>query len=116
MIKIIFNDITEDKMDELEEIFINTLGVYTEIYEGTTKDCFRYVLEVEDNDTLLVDDEELQLLRLKNEVMKVFPPETEILFYNNPAKALKENKETKFDIAFLDIEMPEMSGIQLAKE
>lgn len=65
---------------------------------------------------LLVDDEELQLLRLKNEVKKVFPPETEILFYNNPAKALKENKETKFDIAFLDIEMPEMSGIQLAKE
>ena len=61
MIKIIFNDITEDKMDELEEIFINTLGVYTEIYEGTTKDCFRYVLEVEDNDTLLVDDEEYNL-------------------------------------------------------
>ena len=59
--KIIFNDITEDKMDELEEIFINTLGVYTEIYEGTTKDCFRYVLEVEDNDTLLIDDEEYNL-------------------------------------------------------
>lgn len=61
MIKIIFNDITEDKMDELEGIFIDTLGVYTEIYEGTTKDCFRYVLEVEDNDTLLVDDEEYNL-------------------------------------------------------
>lgn len=57
MIKIIFNDITEDKMDELEEIFINTLGVYTEIYEGTFKDTFKYVLEVEDNDTLLVDEE-----------------------------------------------------------
>ena len=58
--KIIFNDITEDKMDELEEIFINTLGVYTEIYEGTTKDCFKYVLEVQE-DNFIVDDVDYEL-------------------------------------------------------
>ena len=65
---------------------------------------------------LLVDDEELQLIRLKNEAKKVFSNDTQILCFKNPLKALKENKNNKIDIAFLDIEMPGMNGISLAKE
>ena len=65
---------------------------------------------------LLVDDEELQLLRLENEAKKVLPNDTEILKFSNPLEAHKLSKEKKIDIAFLDIEMPGLNGIQLAKE
>lgn len=63
---------------------------------------------------LLVDDEQLQLLRLENEARKVFSKEDEILTFLNPLEAKKV--EGKIDIAFLDIEMPGMNGIQLAKD
>lgn len=65
---------------------------------------------------LLVDDEELQLIRLKNEVKKALGNDADIHAYLNPLEAFKENKDKKIDIAFLDIEMPGMNGIQLAKE
>ena len=65
---------------------------------------------------LLVDDEDLQLLRLVNTVKKVITDDSEFLSYNNPIKAFDENKNKKIDIAFLDIEMPGLSGVQLAKK
>jgi len=65
---------------------------------------------------LLVDDEELQLLRLKDTVIKVLSQDNEYLIYSNPVKAYEENKDKVIDIAFLDIEMPVMNGIQLAKK
>ena len=64
---------------------------------------------------LLVDDEQLQLMRLESEVKKVFDEEVEISTYLNPLEALKDNKDNKFDIAFLDIEMPGLNGVDLAK-
>lgn len=63
---------------------------------------------------LLVDDEQLQLLRLEECVKNVLK-DAEIFCYNNPVKALEENKDNKIDIAFLDVEMPKISGISLAK-
>lgn len=65
---------------------------------------------------LLVDDEKLQLLRLENEAKKVFSSETDIIKFENPLEALKASKEKNVDIAFLDIEMPGLDGISLAKE
>lgn len=65
---------------------------------------------------LLVDDENLQLLRLEEEAKKVLPNGTTIFAYSNSSKALKEVKDIKIDIAFLDIEMPVMNGIELAKQ
>ncbi len=65
---------------------------------------------------LLVDDEELQLIRLKDVCQKVLPEGTEILSYDNPVKAFDDNKDQKIDIAFLDIEMPVLNGVQLAKK
>lgn len=64
---------------------------------------------------LLADDEKLQLLRLEEAVEKVLP-EAEILSYSNPVKAFEENKDCQIDIAFLDIEMPGLNGISLAKK
>ena len=63
---------------------------------------------------LLVDDESLQLVRLENACKKVLL-DAEFSSYTNPVKALQENDKTLFDIAFLDIEMPGINGIQLAK-
>ncbi len=65
---------------------------------------------------LLVDDEELQLIRLTDEVKKVLPIETIIYSFLNPLEALSKVKSIKLDIAFLDIEMPGINGINLAKE
>lgn len=63
---------------------------------------------------LVVDDEKLQLARLEESVKNVLPS-AEIFSYINPVLALQENKKRKIDVAFLDIEMPELNGIQLAK-
>ena len=63
---------------------------------------------------LLVDDEKLQLTRLEESVKSVLPT-ADIVSYTNPVLALNENKKQKIDIAVLDIEMPGLNGIQLAK-
>lgn len=64
---------------------------------------------------LLVDDEDLQLMRLENACKKVMPDE-EFYSYTNPKKAYDETESLKIDIAFLDIEMPILTGIELAKK
>lgn len=65
---------------------------------------------------LLVDDEELQLIRLTDEAKKALPIDTIIYSFLNPLEALQKVKSIKLDIAFLDIEMPGINGISLAKE
>lgn len=65
---------------------------------------------------LLVDDEELQLLRLNSAVKNALNGDGEFLCYTNPVIAFEQNKTEKIDIAFLDIEMPVLSGISLAKK
>ena len=65
---------------------------------------------------LLVDDEELQLIRLAAAVRKVLPADATYLRYVNPVQALQETAGQKLDLAFLDIEMPVINGIQLAKK
>ena len=65
---------------------------------------------------LLVDDEELQLIRLESAARKVLPQDCEFLCYTNPVQAYEENTETKIDIALLDIETPGINGTQLAKK
>lgn len=65
---------------------------------------------------LLVDDEKLQLLRLTEAVKKALPADNVFLSYTNPVLAWEENKDTPVDIAFLDIDMPVINGILLAKK
>ena len=65
---------------------------------------------------LLVDDEKLQLIRLTDAVKKVLPKDSEYYAFVNPVEAWKEVSEIGIDIAFLDIEMPQINGIRLAKK
>ncbi|MBQ7660933.1 MAG: response regulator [Clostridia bacterium] len=65
---------------------------------------------------LLVDDEELQLIRLQNAVKKALPQDAVLYCFVNPVQAAQKIAETPVDIAFIDIEMPVISGIQLAKK
>ena len=64
---------------------------------------------------LLVDDEKLQLARLEDAVKHVLKDDT-IFSYTNPLTAFEECKNKRIDIAFLDIQMPKLNGIQLAKQ
>lgn len=64
---------------------------------------------------LLIDDEELQLLRLEKEARLAFGEKAEFFTFSNPLEAIKELGNTMIDVAFLDIEMPGMNGIMLAK-
>lgn len=64
---------------------------------------------------LLVDDEKLQLLRLEASVKNVVK-DAEVFSYTNPVEALEKHKNNQIDIAFLDIEMPQINGILLAKQ
>ena len=64
---------------------------------------------------LLVEDEELQLIRLKKSIDNVLKDST-IYCFTNPLEAIDKTKDIKIDIAFLDIEMPGMSGMKLAKK
>lgn len=61
---------------------------------------------------LIVDDEKLALSRLER-ILKEEGIE-DITSCNNPIDAIKEASKTKFDVAFLDISMPTMTGLELA--
>ena len=64
---------------------------------------------------LLVDDEQLQLLRLKKAVEDALEKEADIRCFSNPLEAVKKCAGEQIDLAFLDIEMPGLNGIQLGK-
>lgn len=64
---------------------------------------------------LCVDDEELQLAKLISSV-KEADPKGEIIAFSNPVSVMdfiKNNHD--IDVAFLDISLPEISGIEIAK-
>ena len=64
---------------------------------------------------LLVDDEKLQLKRLEESVKKALPTD-EVFSFVNPFEASRHAEKNQIEIAFLDIEMPGLDGIMLAKK
>ncbi len=64
---------------------------------------------------IIVDDEELQLQAVRKAVVNVVS-DCELNMFGNPFEALEYVKENKVDVAFLDIRMPGLSGIELAKK
>ncbi|MBQ9712162.1 MAG: response regulator transcription factor [Bacteroidales bacterium] len=63
---------------------------------------------------IVVDDEPLAVKMLENFVSRT--PDLELLAsFNDPIEALGAIKEKKPDIAFLDIQMPELSGMELSR-
>lgn len=61
---------------------------------------------------LVVDDEMITLRGFVRSLSKLYP-DANIVSFSDPVMAA-ETFETDTDVAFLDIEMPEMSGIELA--
>ena len=64
---------------------------------------------------ILIADDEMMMLEETKESVLAASPESEITCVDNYVDALKAVEETAFDIACLDIEMPGMNGLELAK-
>ena len=64
---------------------------------------------------LIADDENLELKVLEKTIKKFFLNELEIFMASNGKQAAQISDETEINIALLDIEMPGMNGIELAK-
>lgn len=64
---------------------------------------------------LLVDDEKLALEALKKAVLGVLP-EGDVHPFQKARLALEYAEDNKIDIAFLDIDMPVISGLEMAKK
>ncbi len=64
---------------------------------------------------LYVDDEELAITRFTLMAQKLEGVDSLVTF-QNPLEALEYAKQNPVDVAFLDVEMPQMEGIELARE
>jgi len=64
---------------------------------------------------IAVDDEYLSLIDLEYTIKDVVP-EADVLGFESPAAALSFASENHIDIAYLDVNMPGLNGIDLAKK
>jgi len=64
---------------------------------------------------IAVDDEYLQLIDLEFAI-KEAAPEASVFSFENPKAAAIFGSENRIDIAYLDINMPELNGLDLAKK
>lgn len=65
---------------------------------------------------LFVVDDELHALNYLATILRETYPQSEILSFSKTKDALRKAKDVKCDVAFLDIQMDEKNGIQLARE
>lgn len=63
---------------------------------------------------VIVDDEQMSLNDSRDTVKEVYP-QAEVICFDSALQALQLITEQKPEVAMLDIEMPEMSGLALAK-
>ncbi len=63
---------------------------------------------------IAVDDEKMSLMRLQR-MLSEMPGTTLAGGYQSPAEALACQAEARPEVAFLDVEMPEMNGLELAE-
>ncbi|MBR1534887.1 MAG: response regulator, partial [Ruminococcus sp.] len=63
---------------------------------------------------LCVDDEPLALQMLELSIGKA-KPDADVIGFEEPEDLIDEAKENGCDIAFLDIHMSEMNGVEAAK-
>ena len=64
---------------------------------------------------IAVDDEYLQLIDLEFAIREA-APEASVLCFESPLAAAEFGSENHIDIAYLDVNMPELNGIDLAKK
>lgn len=63
----------------------------------------------------ICDNDEQAIAKLKSLIMGI-TGEFTISYFTNGYEMIEAHRETHFDIAFLDIEMPEIDGMQLSRE
>lgn len=63
---------------------------------------------------IAIDDEELALELLEDNIKKI-PFLNLVAKFNNPLEAMNIIREEQIDLVFLDIQMPQLSGLQLIK-
>ncbi len=63
---------------------------------------------------LAVDDDNASLKKIKGILTKEMPDAT-CFYFDSALSALAKAREVEIDVAFLDVEMPELSGIDLGK-
>lgn len=61
-------------------------------------------------------DDEMNALEYITRKIKSAEPEAEVYGFNDAKEALESAKDLPFDVAFMDIQMPEIDGITLAKK
>lgn len=66
--------------------------------------------------TVFAIDNEWLALKLLCDTVREVAPDAELYSFQNPFDLLKATETTKCDIAFLDIELRQMSGLQVAKK
>lgn len=64
----------------------------------------------------IVDDESLAIAALRIDILKNCPELETVAWFQNPEEAYAFLKKNTVDILFLDIEMPEMTGIELLEK
>ncbi|HKK40269.1 MAG TPA: response regulator transcription factor [Cryomorphaceae bacterium] len=64
---------------------------------------------------LIVDDSEIACAPLKSMLVACGEAENDLLIENYPRKARELIASTDFDLVFLDVEMPRMTGMELLK-
>ena len=63
---------------------------------------------------LAVDDDKASIKALQGFLSSLMP-DAECFYYDEPLSALAKARDTEIDIAFLDVKMPELSGLDLAQ-
>lgn len=63
---------------------------------------------------LLVDDEQIALEELQDALMQI-QPDAQVQCFDDGKTALEQAQKEIFDVAFLDIEMPELNGLELGR-
>lgn len=61
-------------------------------------------------------DDEANALEYIMRKIKAAEPDADVRGFNSSSEALEAAKETPFDVAFMDIQMPGITGIELAKK
>lgn len=64
---------------------------------------------------IVVDDETNNVCEIDNMIQR-YGKAAEVICFTNPIEALEASKNEIFDVAFLDIQMPVISGIELAQQ
>ena len=65
---------------------------------------------------ILLADDEISALQLLQEEVKEILPDAEMAGFQMPSRAMEYAEQNKIDVAFLDVEMPGMNGLELARK